>query len=103
MTGLREYAGWDLKTLVKLPFMTWVRRMEVDVIKPAAGDQEIIIESFVREFHGPDADIECTMSDSSGKVLSRCLMVVACVDKNTNKARDWPDDAITLFFKEQDD
>lgn len=102
MIGLREYAGWDLKTLAKLPFMTWVRRMEVDFIKPAVGDQEISIESFVREFHGPDAYIECSMSDTSEKVISRCLMIVACVDKTTNKAIDWPDDARALFFKEQD-
>lgn len=102
MIGLREYAGWDLKTLAKLPFMTWVRRMEIDFIKPAVGDQEIIIKSFVREFKGPDAYIECSMSDSSERVISRCLMIVACVDKNSTKAIDWPDDARAQFFEEKD-
>jgi acyl-CoA thioester hydrolase len=29
MEGLRDYAGWDLKTLATLPFMVWVRRMEI--------------------------------------------------------------------------
>jgi acyl-CoA thioester hydrolase len=47
MDGLREYAGWDLKTMAKLPFMTWVRRMKVDFLRPAMGDQEITITSFV--------------------------------------------------------
>ena len=84
MDGLREHAGWDLKTLAKLPFMTLVRRMEVDFLLPAAGDQEITITSFVREFRGPDAHIECSMIDEAGKTVSRCLMIVACVDKNTN-------------------
>jgi len=63
MEGLREYLGWDLRTLATLPFMVWVRRMEIDFLRPVRDDQEIIITSFVREFGGPDALIECTMSD----------------------------------------
>ena len=50
MNGLREHVGWDLKTLATLPFMVWVRRMEVDFLRPVVGDQEITITSFVREF-----------------------------------------------------
>ena len=99
MNGLRDRIGWDLKTLAKLPFMVWVRRMEVDFVKPAVGDQEIIITSFVREFRGPDALIECTMVDSAGTNVSRCLMTVAHVDKKTNRATDWPPDLMALFFK----
>src|SRR5438477_3192733 len=67
MEGLRDYIGWDLKTLDALPFMVWVRRMEIDFLRPARGDQEITITSFVREFRGSDALIECTMTDSAGK------------------------------------
>ena len=78
----------DLKTLAKLPFMAWVRRMEVDFVQPAVGDQKITITSFVREFRGPDAHIQCTMVDEAGKSVSRCLMIVACVDKGTNRAMD---------------
>jgi acyl-CoA thioester hydrolase len=100
MDGLRERIGWDLKTLAALPFMTWVRRMEIDFIRPAVGDQPITITSFVREFHGPDALIECTMADSAGKALSRCLMTVTCVDRTTSRGTDWPPDAETLFFEE---
>jgi acyl-CoA thioester hydrolase len=74
MDGLREHAGWDLKTLAKAPFMVWVKRMEVDFLRPAVGDQEVTITSFVREFRGPDAHIECTMVDEAGKNVSRCLM-----------------------------
>jgi acyl-CoA thioester hydrolase len=102
MNGLREHAGWDLRSLGALPFMTWVRRMEVDFLKPAVGDQAITISSFVREFQGPDAYIECTMSDEAGTALSRCLMVVACVDKRTNRAMDWPLDARALFFEQEE-
>lgn len=99
MNGLREYVGWDLKTLAKLPFMVWVRRMEVDFVRPAVGDQEITITSFVREFRGPDADIECSMVDQAGNIVSRCLMIVAYVDKSTNRATDWPADTMALFFE----
>jgi len=97
MEGLREHVGWDLTTLATLPFMVWVRRMEIDFLRPARGDQEILISSFVREFRGPDALIECTMTDSSGRSVSRCLMTVAYVDKATNHATDWPADMMALF------
>ena len=100
MEGLREHAGWDLKTLAKLPFMTWVRRMEIDFLRSAIGDQQITITSFVREFRGPDAHIECSMVDEAGNIISRCLMIVAYVDKNTNRAADWPAETMELFFEE---
>ena len=103
MDGLRDYIGWDLKTLAQLPFMVWVRRIEVDFVRPALGDQEITITSFVREFRGPDAHIECTMLDEGGKTVSRCLMIVVCVDKHTNRSMDWPADATALFFQERTD
>jgi acyl-CoA thioester hydrolase len=100
MDGLRDYIGWNLKTLAQLPFMVWVRRLEVDFVRPAVGDQQITITSFVREFHGPDAHIECTMVDEGGKTVSRCLMIVACVDKETNRSMDWPADAMALFYQD---
>jgi acyl-CoA thioester hydrolase len=99
MNGLREHVGWDLKTLAKLPFMVWVRRLEIDFLRPATGDQQITITSFVREFRGPDAHIECNMVDEGGKEVSRCLMIVAYVDKKTNRATDWPDETMALFFE----
>ena len=99
MEGLRDNIGWDMKALAALPFMVWVRRLEIDFIRPARADQEITIRSFVREFRGPDALIECTMVDAGGKDLSRCQMTVACVDKDTNRAKDWPADAMALFYE----
>jgi acyl-CoA thioester hydrolase len=99
MDGLRDYLGWDLKTLATLPFMVWVRRMEIDFLRPARGDHEIIITSLVREFRGPDALIECTMVDSVGDRVSRCLITVAHVDKETSRATDWPADRMALFFE----
>src|SRR4030095_8766815 len=101
MEGLSKSVGWDLKTLGTLPFMAWVRRLEIDYLRPVLGDQEVTITSFVREFRGPDAMIECTMLDSAGKTMSRCLMIVAHVDKETNRAKDWPPDLTALFFEEK--
>jgi acyl-CoA thioester hydrolase len=99
MEGLRDNLGWDLKTLGTLPFMTWVRRLEIDFLRPARGDQELSISSFVREFRGSDALIECSMLDAAGKQVSRCLMTVAHVDKATNRATDWPPELTALFFE----
>ena len=79
--------------------MVWTRRMEVDFIHPVIGDQEITISSFVQEFRGADAYIECSMEDETGKTLSRCLMIVAYIDKSSNRAVDWPVDIMALFFE----
>jgi acyl-CoA thioester hydrolase len=67
-------------------------------LRPVRGDQQIVITSFVREFRGADALIECTMVDAAGKNASRCIMTVAHVDKETNRATDWPPDLMALFF-----
>ncbi len=75
--------------------------MEVDFLRPAVGDQEITITSFVREFRGPEAHIERSMVDEAGKNVSRRLMIVAYVDKSTNGAIDWPADTMALFFEEE--
>lgn len=99
MQGLRDNIGWDLATLATLPFMVWVRRLEIDFVRPVQADQDITISSFVREFQGADATIECTMLDAAGKTMSRCLMIVAYVDKATARAADWPADVIALFFR----
>lgn len=99
MEGLREHIGWDLKALAALPFMVWVRRIEIDYLRPARGDQQITITSHVREFRGPDAFIECTMVDADGRKVSRCLMTVAYVDKATSRAAEWPAETRALFFK----
>ncbi len=99
MEGLRRYLGWDLKSLATSPFMVWVRRMEIDFLRPARGDQQVTITSFVREFRGPDALIELTMVDSAGTTLSRGLMTVAHVDKETSRATDWPPALMALFFE----
>ena len=57
------------------------------------------ITSFVREFRGPDAVIECAMVDEAGKEMSHCLMTVAYLDRATNRATDWPPDVAALFFE----
>jgi acyl-CoA thioester hydrolase len=99
MQGLRDFIGWDLATLETLPFMVWVRRLEIDFVRPAGSDQEITITSFVREFRGTDALIECSMLDTAGKTLARCLMTVAHVDKETRRATDWPPERMALFYQ----
>ena len=99
MQGLRDNIGWDSKALASLPFMVWIRRLEIDFIRPVGADQEVSITSFVRDFSGPDAVIEGTMVDAAGKTLSRCLMTAAYVDRQTNRAADWPSDVSGLFFE----
>jgi acyl-CoA thioester hydrolase len=99
MEALREQAGWDLRTLERLPFMTFVKLLEIDFVRPVVGDQEIAIASFVSEFAGSDALIDCTMTDAGGAIASRCRMVVAYVDKATQRSADWPADVSALFHQ----
>jgi acyl-CoA thioester hydrolase len=101
MQGVRDFIGWDAQAIAALPFMVWVRRLEIDYIRPVFPDQEITITSFVREFRGPDALVECTMVNARGKEVSRCFMSVACVERETNRAQDWPADAVALFFEKE--
>lgn len=99
MEGLARHAGWDRHALARLPFMVWTRRIEVDFLAPARRDDEVTITSFVREFRGPDALIECAMEHAGGRVLARCLMTVAHVDKESGRASDWPPERQALFFE----
>jgi acyl-CoA thioester hydrolase len=102
MQGLRDRLGWDVAAMSKLPFMAWVRRLEIDFLKPVLPDQEVTITSFVRDFNGPDAVVECTMSDAEGKPLSRCLMTVAHVDRATRRSTPWPPERAALFYESQE-
>lgn len=99
LDALREQAGWDMERLEALPFMAFVKRLDIEFIRPVVGDREVTIASFVREFVGPDACIECTMTDERGNVASTCRMVVAHVDKATRRSADWPQDAMDHFFE----
>ena len=101
MEALRDTVGWDLKTLRDLPFMVFVRRLEIDFLRPARGDQEVSITSFVRDFRGPDAHIECIMVDGTGKSVARCQMIVAHVDRETRRATDWPPEQVALFYEKE--
>ena len=40
------------------------------------------------------------MVDAAGNNVSRCLMTVAHVDKETNRAADWPPNLMALFYEE---
>jgi acyl-CoA thioester hydrolase len=101
MQGLRDFIGWDSSALGALPFMVWVRRLEIDYVRPVQADQEIVVTSFVREFKGSDALIECTMVDTAGAQLSRCVMTVAHIDKATRRATAWPPERMALFFAKE--
>lgn len=90
-----------LEGLGNLPFMTFARKLEIEFLHPVVGDQEMTIASFVREFSGPDAHVECSMTDERGSILSQWRMVVAYVDKGTMRSADWPDHLKDLFLENQ--
>jgi acyl-CoA thioester hydrolase len=99
MAGLSDNLGWDVAALRTLSFMMFVRKMEIDFLRPAQGGQEIVITSFVRDFQGADAIIELNMVDAKGKTLARGVMTCAHVERQTQRASDWPADVVALFFE----
>jgi acyl-CoA thioester hydrolase len=99
MQGMREQLGWGVAALEEMPFMLYLRRIEIDFLRPAEGDHEIVITSFVREFHGPNAFVECAMADLDGHELSRCRMTVTYVDRATRRGADWPAELRCLFVR----
>jgi acyl-CoA thioester hydrolase len=99
MQGLKECIGWGATELEAAPFMVFVRRMEIDYVRPVLPHVEITITSFVREFRGTDAIIECTMADGAGKTLSRCLMTATYIDRPTTRPADWPAETRALFYQ----
>lgn len=103
MAGLSENLGWDVAALRTLPFMMFVRKMEIDFVRPARGGQDITITSFVRHFQGADAVIELDMVDAKGKPLARGVMTCAHVDRQTQRASAWPAALAALFFEQADD
>jgi acyl-CoA thioester hydrolase len=103
MASLSENLGWDVAAMRTLPFMMFVRRMEIDFVRPARGGQDITITSFVREFQGADAIIELHMVDAKGKTLSHGVMTCAHVDRQTQRASVWPADIAALFFEKSSD
>jgi len=103
MAGLSENLGWDVAALRTLPFMMFVRRMEIDFVRPARGGQDITITSFVRDFQGTDAIIELDMVDAKGKTLAHGVMTCAHVDRQTQRASAWPADFAALFFEKASD
>ena len=73
--------------------------MEIDFVRPARGDQDITITSFVRDFQGADVIIELDMVDAKGKTLAHGVMTCAHVDRQTQRASAWPADVAALFFE----
>ena len=98
MMELGDKLGWTLEKLRELPFMMWVRRLEIDFLRPARGGQQVEISSFVSSFAGPDAVIDCSMTTTAGKAIARCKMTVAYVDRATQRSEPWPAEVAALFF-----
>jgi acyl-CoA thioester hydrolase len=99
MESLARDIGWNLKSLEGLGFMTWVRRMEIDFIRPAQPDQEITLTSFVCEWSGPDGVLDCAMLDANGKTLAKCKMTICHVDRATSRPTPWPPELMELFYE----
>jgi len=97
MDAVREQAGWGVANLEALPFKVFTRRMEIDFLRPAAGDQVIAITSAVKDFEGADANIECAMEDDAGTTLARCRIVVTFVDRAGGRPTHWPAEAVAPF------
>ncbi|MGZ3782742.1 MAG: acyl-CoA thioesterase [Pseudobdellovibrionaceae bacterium] len=103
MSCLREYLGWDLEYISKSPIAFVVKDIKVDFIRSVIGDKEFEIKSFVSEFQDKTCTVQMSMDDSvSGKVISKCEMTLACLDKTTLRTATWPEEIKSKFFVVRD-
>lgn len=100
--GLARSLGWDLGSPDKLGFMLWVRRLDIEFVRPARAGQDVTITSFVRAFTGTDALVDAMMIDPTGKTLANCAMTVAYIDRATQRPATWPPAVQALFFDAAD-
>ena len=42
MQGLSRHIGWDVATLSTLPFAVWVRRLEIDFVRPVVAGAPVV-------------------------------------------------------------
>ena len=100
MTSLREVLGWDLEFISKSPMAFLVKDIKIEFIRSVTGDREFEIRSHVGDFQEKTCSVEMLMEDTqSGKLLSKCLITIACFDKANLKTVSWPEDIKSKFFK----
>ncbi len=102
MDAIRELAGWDIASLGDLPFLVFTKRMDIDFVRPVAGDQVVTISSQARDFEGADANIECTMDDETGRTMARCRFVFTFIDRATGRPAEWTADAVAPFMMDSE-
>ena len=98
--GMRRYLGFALNDLVALPYEFHVRSVNIEYIRPLFADEEFVIRSVVSEWRKASIMVDLKMSKADGEVVSTATMKVGCIDKNTNKPREWLPSMREQFFKE---
>lgn len=98
--GMRKYLGLALKDLVELPYEFHVRSVNVEYIRPLFADEEFVIRSEVNEWRKASIIVGLKMANKNGELVSTCEMRIGCIDKQTNKPREWLPSMREKFFKE---
>ena len=88
-------AGWSQAELVKAGLIFVVGRVDMRYLAPARLDQELCIQTRIKEHKGARVRFSQSVDDArSGQHLSIGEIEVICVDATSLRPRRWPMDLI---------
>ena len=96
--AMRIYLGWDLMTIHKLPIAFFIKKTEIEYIRPLLFDHEYTIQSYISELSSSSAHLTMDMKDDQGHIIAACQVVLVCIDKKTQKPCSWPEEVISKFY-----
>lgn len=101
-TGMREKLGLSFKDIANLPNAFYVRRQEIDFLRPLFADDEFEIRSRVVGH----TESECTVTAemfARGKLIAKCRWELVSADAKTGRRRPWDEGLINRFFQPETD
>ena len=97
-TGMREFIGYDLAALNRLEVAFFTRRLDVEFVRPIAGDESFHIISSTASVGESDAVVVGEAVKENGKVATKYHLEMVCVDKTTGRPMPWPTHVIDKFY-----
>ena len=97
-TGMREFIRYDLAALTNLEVAFFTRRLDIEFLRPIAGDEPFQIVSSTTSVGHTDAVVLGEAIKENGKVATKYHLELVCVDKATGRPTPWPAHVIDKFF-----
>jgi YbgC/YbaW family acyl-CoA thioester hydrolase len=97
--SVRKTIGIGIQDLLESEIIFVVSQLNIEFIRSIVPDEEFTIQSRICEVNNTTCIVTGEIMNGKGKVASRCKFTLVCLDKESNKVRDWPLNFISRFFK----